>query len=269
MSSFSSSTFTRICLFCLICIYHLLQFSIAWKWLHVGQTEAVCALPQQQAIHITPQQCEDILVFQHWSKWSKVFQNISHTFFWNSKILDKQNWCALLQKQAFILHKTWGLWGISGKTSCKSKININMPVQNVQQFLNVIYWVQLFDNHNFIKLNRSIENNQISKKQGLGVFLQNQWVHNTFLASFFTFALYNSGRLDRSVYKQGQVVYKKQNLHKHQQYVLQFWNAIYWMYSGRLDRSVYKQGQVICPTVECTVEKGDMDPFLTGAWVFM
>ena len=28
------------------------------------------------------------------------------------------------------------------------------------------------------------------------------------------------------------------------------------MYSGRLDRSVYKQGQVVCPTVECTVEKG-------------
>ena len=29
------------------------------------------------------------------------------------------------------------------------------------------------------------------------------------------------------------------------------------MYSGRLDRSVYKQGQVVCPTVECTVEKGE------------
>ena len=93
-----------------------------------------------------------------------------------------------------------------------------MPVQYVQQFLNAIYWVKLFDNHNFIKLNRSIENNQISKKQGLDVFLQNQWVHNTFLASSFTFALYNS---------------------------------------GRLDRSVYKQGQVVCPTVECTVEKGE------------
>ena len=66
-----------------------------------------------------------------------------------------------------------------------------------------------------------------------------------------------SGRLDRSVYKQGQVVYKKQNLHKHQQYIIQFWNAMYWMYSGRLDRSVYKQGQVVCPTVECTVEKGE------------
>ena len=66
-----------------------------------------------------------------------------------------------------------------------------------------------------------------------------------------------SGRLERSVHKHGQVVYKKQNLHKHQQYIIQFWNVIYWMYSGRLDRSVYKQGQVVCPTVECTVEKGE------------
>ena len=75
-----------------------------------------------------------------------------------------------------------------------------------------------------------------------------------------------SGRLDRSVYKQGQVVYKKQNLHKHQQYIIQFWNAMYWMYSGRLDRSVYKQGQVVCPTVECTVEKGEDGSLCVCGW---
>ena len=34
-------------------------------------------------------------------------------------------------------------------------------------------------------------------------------------------------------------------------------SLLLWITSGRLDRSVYKQGQVVCPTVECTVEKGE------------
>ena len=38
------------------------------------------------------------------------------------------------------------------------------------------------------------------------------------------------------------------------------------MYSGRLDRSVYKQGQVVCPTVECTVEKGEDGSLSVCGW---
>ena len=128
-------------------IFHRLEMTRCWT-----NRSDVCASAETSNSYYT-QQCEDISIFKNWSKWSKVFQNISHTFYLVGQ-LTSSGWTEVCTSK--------------DKWSAKSKIYINI----------------------------------------------------------------------NSMYYNFEMPY------------------IYWMYSGRLDRSVYKQGQVVCPTVECTVEKG-------------